>query len=288
MRDPQLKKLAELVSVAGRCADVFVDDNAAPAIAHVRTLCKEHFQMEDADALLSEIGGRTKEVASLFEINIGTAAQYDAILKKANETLVEITLQSQQQFSTLKQMTQQLMVQATTDALTGLANRAQLDAFLAEHFARSLVTGQPIALLLMDVDRFKSINDTHGHQAGDQVLRTMGKLLRGAAKAGDLAARYGGEEIALVLPGTNRTAAAKLAEIIRRAIEAKPVAFEKKSIPVTASVGVAAYEPGCPFRQVAQLLKAADLAVYNAKHSGRNCVRVFTASPTTPTKPAAA
>jgi diguanylate cyclase (GGDEF)-like protein len=288
MRDPQLKKLAELVSVAGRCADVFVDDNAAPAIAHVRTLCKEHFQMEDADALLSEIGGRTKEVASLFEINIGTAAQYDAILKKANETLVEITLQSQQQFSTLKQMTQQLKVQATTDALTGLANRAQLDAFLAEHFARSLVTGQPIALLLMDVDRFKSINDTHGHQAGDQVLRTMGKLLRGAAKAGDLAARYGGEEIALVLPGTNRTAAAKLAEIIRRAIEAKPVAFEKKSIPVTASVGVAAYEPGCPFRQVAQLLKAADLAVYNAKHSGRNCVRVFTASPTTPTKPAAA
>ena len=76
--------------------------------------------------------------------------------------------------------------------------------------------------------------------------------------------------------------------LIRRAIEAKPIAFEKRSIPVTASIGVAVYEPGCPFRHVAQLLKAADLAVYNAKHSGRNCVRVFAASPTTPPKPAAA
>jgi diguanylate cyclase (GGDEF)-like protein len=245
--------------------------------------------MEDADALLSEIGGRTKEVATLFELNIGGASEYEAILKKANETLVEITLQSQQLFSTLKKQNNQLKVAATTDALTGLANRAHFDQFLAEQFDRAMMGGTPLALLLLDVDKFKSINDKHGHPAGDQVLRVLGKLLRSAAKPHELSARYGGEEIALVLPGSNRAAAAKTAEIIRRAIEAKPVAFDKLSIPITASIGVAVFEPGGPFRQVAQLIKAADLGVYNAKHSGRNCVKVFSlGTPTPAPKPAAA
>ncbi|MGB7159965.1 MAG: GGDEF domain-containing protein [Tepidisphaeraceae bacterium] len=286
LKDPALKKLADLVRVAGRCADVFVDDHAAPAIAHVRTLCKEHFQMHDADALLSEIGGRTREVASLFEINIGSSGEYEAVLKKANEALVEITLQSQQQATTLKAQNKQLQAAATTDALTGLANRARFDAFLGTQFAKAVEEGEPLALLMLDVDRFKLVNDKHGHPAGDQVLRTLGKLLRGAAKSHDLAARYGGEEMMLVLPGSNRAAAAKIAEIIRRAVEAKPIACEKAGIPVTVSIGVAVFEPGGPFKQVAQLLKAVDLAMYNAKHSGRNCVRVF-ALPVA-TKPAAA
>ncbi len=289
VKEPSLKKLAEIVCVAGRCADVFVDENAAPAIAHVRALCKEYFQMDDADALLSEIGGRTKEVASLFEINIGLPNQYEAILKKANETLVEITIQSQQQFSTLQQQNQQLKVAATIDGLTGLSNRAHFDVFLGEQFSRAAATGKPLALLLMDVDRFKSINDKHGHPAGDQVLRILGKLLRSAAKPHDLAARYGGEEMALILPGSDRAAASKMAEIIRRAIETKPIPHEQIGIPVTASIGVAVFEPGSPFRQAAQLIKAADLAVYNAKHSGRNCVKVFSLSTPAPApRPAAA
>jgi diguanylate cyclase (GGDEF)-like protein len=289
IKDPSLKELAQVVCIAGRCADVFVDENAAPAIAHVRQLCKEYLKLDDADAILTDIGARTKEVASLFEINIGSPQQYEAILKKANEALVELTIQSQQQFTTLKQQNQQLKVAATTDALTGLSNRASFDSFLSDHFAKAAAQGKPVALLLMDVDKFKSINDKHGHQAGDQVLRVLGKLLRSAAKPADLAARYGGEELALVLPGADRAAASKMAEIIRRAIEAKPVQHEQTSIAVTASIGVAVYEPGGPFRQVAQLLKAADLAVYNAKHSGRNCVKVFSvATPATAPKPAAA
>jgi len=287
VKDASLRELAAIACVAGRCADVFIEENAARAIAQVRQLCKDHFGIEDADALLSDIGGRTKEVASLFELNIGTVGEYEGILKKANEALIEITLQSQRQFSTLKQQNQELKVAATTDGLTGLANRAHFDRFLAEHFDRACAQGTPVALLLMDVDKFKSINDKHGHPAGDQVLRVLGKLLRSAAKSTDLAARYGGEEIALILPGTDRATASKKAEIIRRAIETKPIQHEQLSIPVTASIGVAVFEPGCPFRQVAQLVKAADLAVYNAKHSGRNCVKVFSATSPAP-KPAAA
>jgi diguanylate cyclase (GGDEF)-like protein len=278
--DPHVRKLTELINLGGRCADVFVDEQAAQSIADVRKLFLQYVNLNEADAdvLMGEIGSRTKEVASLFEINIGTSVEYEAILKKANEALVEITLQSQQQASELKQQNQRLQEQATKDGLTGLANRAAFDQFLASHFAQSVAQGHCLSLLVMDLDRFKKVNDTHGHQAGDAVLRATGKLLGSAARPQDLAARYGGEEMVLVLPQTPRAVAAAIAESIRRAIAARPVPCGKVEIPVTASIGVASYEPGSPLREPAHLVKAADLAVYNAKHGGRNCVKVFSLS----------
>ena len=279
--DPALKKMAQLVSLSGRCADVFVDEQAAQAIAAVRQKCQQMVQMSEADcdAMLDEIGKKTRELASLFEINIGSAVEYETILKKANEALVDITLQSQQQATQLQQQNQQLKQQATTDALTGLANRACFDQFLADQFAAAKAAKKPLAMLMMDVDKFKSVNDKHGHPAGDAVLRMLGKLLKTAARAQDLAARYGGEEMALILPGTTRQTAAAIAETIRRAIAAKPIPAGTTSLAITASIGVAAYEPDGPFTLPAHLIKAADLAVYNAKHSGRNCVKVFSLRP---------
>jgi two-component system, cell cycle response regulator len=277
VKDPILRKLTELVELSGYCADVFVDEEAARAITTVRKLCLELYKMPeaDADALLDEIGKRTKEVAGLFEINIGASANYENILKKANEALIEMTLQSQMQASNLQVQNIELKKQATTDALTGLANRATFDQFSAEAFKAAVSGGKPLALLMIDVDKFKSINDKYGHPAGDQVLRVLGKLVKTAARPQDLAARYGGEEMALILPGTNRATAAAIAESIRRAIAARSIPAGATMIPVTASIGVAALEPGLPFTQFAQIIKAADLALYAAKHGGRNCVKVF-------------
>lgn len=282
--DPTLRKLTELVHLAGCCADVFVDEQAANAIAVVRKFGMDQYKFTEADcdALLDEIGKRTKEVASLFEINIGSSATYEAILKKANEALVDITLKSQQQATTLQhevtslqEQNQELKKKATTDALTGLANRAKFDQFLAEQFASAVAQGKSLSLLFLDIDKFKSINDKYGHPVGDQVLKHLGKTLATASRAQDLAARYGGEEMALILPGTTRSTAAAIAETLRKTICHRPIACDKATLPVTASIGVASYEPGSPFREPAHLMKAADLAVYNAKHSGRNCVRVF-------------
>jgi diguanylate cyclase (GGDEF)-like protein len=275
--DASLKRLAEVTWLAGRCADVFQDPNAAGAIADVRAHCKGSFQMVEpaCDALLDEIGKRTREIAPLFEINLANARSFEDILKKANETLVDLTLRTQQQAVNLEQQNLKLKEQATTDALTGLANRAKLDQFLGEQFALALRSAKVLSVIMLDLDKFKTVNDRYGHQTGDQVLRAIGALLKSAARAQDLAARYGGEEMVLVLPGTTRPTAAAVAESIRRAIAAKPIKCGNAALPVTASLGVATFEPGGPLRESGHLLKAADMGVYAAKSAGRNCVKIF-------------
>jgi diguanylate cyclase (GGDEF)-like protein len=306
--DPALRKLAELVQLAGRAADVFVDADAAPAIADVRKICAARHQLTDADCdtILADIGKRTQEVAGLFELSLASPEEYEAILKRANAALVALTLQTQQQAkslaaqanklsaraSTLQQRNEQLRRQATTDALTGLANRARFDEFVADELRRAMggaapanstatapappTAQRPLALLLLDLDHFKQVNDRFGHQAGDAVLRAVGRVMNTIARAADLAARYGGEEMALVLPDTTRAAAAKIAETLRRAIAARAVPAGTTHVKVTASVGMAVWEPGSPLVTPAHLIRAADLAVYNAKRAGRNRVKICT------------
>ena len=275
--DPTLKRLTDIVHLGSRCADIFVDDDVTLTISEVRkeleTLC--NLSEAESDALLKEIGTRTKEVATLFEINIGAVEDYETILRNANEALVEITLQSQMQASELQEQNVHLKKVATTDGLTGLYNRAYFDQFINEQFGIAHREKKSLSLLLMDVDKFKSINDRYGHPAGDQVLRHLGKLLKSAARSQDVAARYGGEELCLVLVNTSKIVAATVAESIRRAIAAQPITAGTEQLPVTASIGVACYETGSPFKEVSHLLKASDLAVYAAKHAGRNCVRLF-------------
>jgi diguanylate cyclase (GGDEF)-like protein len=279
--DPLLRRLTQVVRLAGRCADVFVDQDAAAAIASVRKMSLENHRITEADcdAMLDQIGTRTKEVAALFKVNISETASYEAILKKANETLVDLTLRTQHQAATLEQQNIQLKAAATTDALTGLANRAQFDQFLTEQFTVAAGNRQPLSMLLIDVDHFKRVNDRHGHPVGDQVLRAIGKLLKGAARVQDLAARYGGEEMSLIMPSTTRGTAAAIAESIRRAIAAKPIPCQELAVPVTISVGVASFELGGPLREPAHLIKAADMAMYAAKSGGRNCVKIFSVKP---------
>ena len=288
--DPVLKKLAELVGLAGACADVFVDDAAAAqSLALVQKTFKDLYQINETvcNALMDEIGNTTREVASLFEIKLGSPAKFEDILKKANEALVALTLQTQQQMTTLQEQNSELLNKASTDPLTALANRGRFDEFFEGAFRSAAAAGHPIAIVMLDIDHFKRVNDKYGHQNGDLVLKGIGKLFASAARPTDLAARYGGEEMALVLPGTTRATAATIADAIRRAVSAKPFSCEQAKIKVTASLGVAALEPGVPMREPAHLLRAADLALYNAKSAGRDCVRVFSTKAPQVAKPAA-
>ena len=160
---------------------------------------------------------------------------------------------------------------ALTDALTGLANRrAFLDALDAE-MARVRRHDHPASLLFLDLDEFKRVNDSHGHAVGDEVLAAFSQVLSRGCRRGDLAARIGGEEFAVLLPMTGRVAAALVAERIRRATNALPLG-RSVEVPVTVSVGVASTEDSPSPFQAAELLGRADAALYRAKEGGRNRV----------------
>ena len=165
--------------------------------------------------------------------------------------------------------------QATTDSLTGLANRRSFDDELALEWRRAARIGDPLALVLVDLDNFKSINDGRGHQAGDAVLRRVGAILDSGARSADLAARYGGEEFALLAPETDLLGATKLADRLRADLEAATIELPGGGeLSLTASFGVAVKGT---LERPEQLIAAADEALYEAKRNGKN--RVVAADP---------
>jgi diguanylate cyclase (GGDEF)-like protein len=166
-----------------------------------------------------------------------------------------------------------LRLLATRDELTGLLNRREFDRIIAEEEERSTRFGNPLALVIVDLDRFKSINDTHGHAAGDLVLKEAARRITSAIRTVDRAARIGGEEFALVLVQTDRASALEVARRTIAAVAQDPIFAGSCSLAVTASAGVA--ELPSDARSVGELFGAADKALYAAKAGGRN--RVVTA-----------
>ena len=162
-------------------------------------------------------------------------------------------------------------LRSKTDPLTGLGNRRYLDERLAQALAETDRFGQPTALILVDIDHFKRVNDSWGHEAGDHVLKKVARLLTDGVREVDTCVRFGGEEIAILLPQTSVTGAVDVADRLRRTLAARPLFFQSQEIPVTASFGVCAYPEAAATHEA--LLTEADRALYEAKHAGRNCVR---------------
>jgi diguanylate cyclase (GGDEF)-like protein len=167
-----------------------------------------------------------------------------------------------------------LREQATHDSLTGLLNRACILDTLNSELARAGRESQPLALLLVDLDRFKQINDTHGHLAGDAVLREAARRMKGAVRRYDAVGRYGGEEFLIVLPGCSLSDAGAQAERIRLSVCGEPFHTTGGALPVTCSIGVACRPAPSPV-DAANLVREADLALYRAKDNGRNRVEAL-------------
>jgi diguanylate cyclase (GGDEF)-like protein/PAS domain S-box-containing protein len=170
---------------------------------------------------------------------------------------------------------------AMRDGLTGLYNRREMQRTLKEVTERYQRFEEPAALVLIDIDHVKSVNDTYGHQVGDDVLRWVSHVLQELARPKDRVARFGGEELAVILPKTDIDTAYQIAERLRRTIAAQPFEFAQSVdgneratlVPLTVSLGVAALGPQIDSGQA--LIEAADQALYEAKRSGRDCTRIY-------------
>jgi diguanylate cyclase len=180
--------------------------------------------------------------------------------------------QSSAKIDALERTLEDLRREATTDSLTGIANRRCFDMALQTMSGDAMNSGDDLSLLLIDIDHFKNVNDTWGHATGDAVIQLVAATLAQSVKGQDCVARYGGEEFAVILPATSIDAAVRVAENVRTALSRRlfvPRDGEETICAVTASIGVACYEPGEP---LAQWIERTDAALYQAKKTGRDRV----------------
>ncbi|WFU77493.1 GGDEF domain-containing protein [Bradyrhizobium sp. CIAT3101] len=245
-------------------------------------------EIDDVVEVLSEALG----VTSSYDASLSGAAKDLSLAKKAdqlqsiiesllrstsdmresNKTLEDRLILAKNEISNLQQSLEAIRAESLTDPLTGLGNRKYFDRMIGMAVQSALASGEPLSLLLFDIDHFKSFNDSYGHLTGDQVLRLVGLSLKQTIKGQDITARYGGEEFAVVLPNTALRQALTVADHIRRAVMAKEL--KKKSTGeilgrVTISVGVSMLKQG---DDTETLIDRADACLYAAKRNGRNRV----------------
>ena len=190
-----------------------------------------------------------------------------------NELLARVRTQIRKKRYTerLRDNVQMSIEMAITDALTGLYNRRYMESHVGTLVEQAAARGKPLTVLVLDIDYFKSINDTYGHDAGDDVLREFAVRIRKSIRGIDLACRYGGEEFVVVMPETDMAVATMVAERLRRRIASEPFPIQQgaRGIEVTISIGIAALGRD---DNAASVLKRADQALYRAKRDGRNRV----------------
>lgn len=298
--------------VSGREPDLsrmisILDDNKQEFSEAVNTdLFSKFFTTEYEDQTLQETTQRIEEEIKRIINYIGEAGEETAAysetlanaegsildakdvdgLKAAVTTLIEDTrkmeeinhaLESQlaestQEVGQLRDDLEDMRREALTDALTGIANRKLFDMELRRHARDSMEFGAPMSLLMVDIDHFKTFNDTYGHQVGDEVLKLLANTLSKAVKGDDIPARYGGEEFAVILPNTDLDGALHVAENIRERICNKKLvnrATDQDLGRITVSIGAARFDFG---EKLGDLITRADQALYKAKGSGRNAV----------------
>lgn len=229
------------------------------------------------------IGGATTLVTSLIfrTVFMATASDWDAQYNVPNQVqaityfVVMAVLLINSMGFVLMQMEhaiEQQRLLASHDGLTGLYNRSALKELLATYGAQSRRDQAPLAFLMLDIDHFKRVNDEHGHLAGDNVLREVAHRILLRMRQSDILARFGGEEFLAILPSTDGQGAVRLAEDIRRSIEAHPIDLQDRKVSITISIGVHAGIPGDAPNALETMIDSSDKALYAAKSSGRNCV----------------
>ncbi|HJW26580.1 MAG TPA: diguanylate cyclase [Rhodocyclaceae bacterium] len=240
-----------------------------------RTVAITNPRGEALDALVSAriIDFEGQPAAYTVAIDITERTRAEGAVRESEARALEANARLRIQLEEIAKLQAALKEQAIRDGLTGLYNRRYLDETLERELARAQRDHLPLCMVLLDIDHFKQLNDTYGHQSGDDALRAVAEALHHHVRAEDIACRYGGEEFLILMPHINLPVAAERAEGWRRVIEALRLDSDGREIRLTASLGVAAYPQHG--HSADELTACADLALYAAKHRGRNQVVVF-------------
>ncbi len=279
-----------VVHLAGLLANIMYSGKPIDYHAPFRARAQQMFALEAPviDEILEKANSEVAQAASYFGLKIGGTASIPELLQGANielsllnmsyeqmnRELVQAKIQLEKLTSELQEKNSYLEGIANLDGLTQIYNHRYFQDFLDREISRSIRRETELSLILADIDNFKNLNDIHGHQAGDAVLREIAALCGSSIREYDLLARYGGEEFVFVLPETDLPAALLVAEKIRAAIEQQSFTFGGVACRVTSSFGVAVFAAGGQMKK-SDLIEQADKALYSAKKKGRNRVETF-------------
>lgn len=297
--NPELRHLIDLLlSKPGRCDDQTMAAVHRKFFAHARERDALRGASQGMQSLLVEVGaavGDAGEGARSFgdvvrvtstafvsgttslPLLIQRLREEAQAMAERSEAIGQHLAGAAERIQVLERSLDDLRQDAATDGLTKLANRRSFDTRMRQVAGEAMNSGEPLSLVLIDIDHFKRVNDNWGHQTGDQVLRLVAATLTASVRAGDFVARYGGEEFGVIMPGTAVSTAYEVADRVRKAFEGRQIVARNtgKTIGgVTVSAGGACYEPG---ERLSDWIERADQALYAAKKGGRN--RVCMASP---------
>lgn len=272
-QSPSVSAANVRTSVLGRLAtEVLMGEQKARGrvMREFELLVRDWFgqSIKQVEDLFNEVSAAAKEIGKLFDFRITTAANVSQLMSEAQERTIELQIAAERE--------------SQTDGLTGVSNRKRFDAQAESLFAQAQQQGTALGVAFCDGDKFKNVNDSLGHQAGDAVLvQLAARLVEAVGESGEVF-RYGGEEFAVLLPGADAKRTAEVAEVMRSMVQARPIDLREVECPMdehhqTISVGISSYEPGdagCP-PCMSELIRRADEAVYKAKENGRNRVEVW-------------
>jgi diguanylate cyclase len=277
------QSFAAILWSAAALADLLCGDVDSLRLDEVRNECirRSGISQEDLEEALQALDAQVTETADLMALKIGETTSYDALRGQAVTQLTAITMdaelgrvQAARQVESTRQELERVSVQASTDTLTKIANRLTFESHLDAAIARAQESQGNLGLIMVDLDHFKRLNDTHGHQAGDQALRLIGQCLGKISRGPVLCARYGGEEFAIVVSDVTAPKLENLADKIRTVIERLSFKYGDAQVSFTASMGVAHVSFARDRVDAAELISRADEALYQAKRNGRNRVEV--------------
>jgi diguanylate cyclase (GGDEF)-like protein len=282
--------LAATLWASGAIADVFCGDIATRELEPVTQRCAAAVKLE-TDRLrdvLETLDAQLKETANLFSVDIGESVSYQELRDRAVAQLAVISVSSERerveatnreqkaksQLEELSHRAENLERRASTDPLTQIGNRAAFETGLAAAIESARGNEGSIGMIMIDLDHFKKLNDNHGHQAGDEALRRVGRLLAKISDETRTAARYGGEEFAMVVTDATARNLRELAEDIRKNIEKIRFEYNGQPLSFTASLGVAHVSYQYEVATAKEIVERADECLYDAKEGGRNRVEI--------------